>query len=272
MKSNPRTTRTAEQHDLTRKWSLLKFNKPPFVLPGDELALGKAKVEMVWPTSRDLQQSNEILDSGTRLHCGLIPGPYAGKIYSASIYVIMLNPGFSNLDVFAEENSIEFRQALIKNLSGSEPNLCFDPQFMWTGGFAYWTRKFRTHITQLAKVHTKPVRDVLALLADEVAFLELVPYHSQSFGLGDSLLDNLKSVSLIRSFFNGVIVPRSKKDKCLIIITRKSKFWDPPKNKNIVVYPSKHARGGHLSENSYSGVKIRAQLEKAAKLAWGVPQ
>ena len=56
-----------------------------------------------------------------RLHLALLPMPFAGALETASVVVLMLNPGLNPVDYFAEYEVPEFRKALLSNLQRSEP-------------------------------------------------------------------------------------------------------------------------------------------------------
>ncbi len=50
------------------------------------------------------------------VHLGLVPRPYYADVANASVFLLMLNPGFSPLNYYAEENCADFRAALVGTL------------------------------------------------------------------------------------------------------------------------------------------------------------
>jgi hypothetical protein len=60
-----------------------------------------------------------------KMHFGLTPEPYVGDIRNAKVFILLLNPGFSVLDYYGEENE-ELRISLKNNLyqTFENSNLC----------------------------------------------------------------------------------------------------------------------------------------------------
>jgi len=65
-----------------------------------------------------------------------------------------------------------------------------------------------------------------AFVRSSVAALELVPYHSESFAVPDRVVSELRSVQLIKSYLNEILVPRAVRGEVLIVVTRKERWWD----------------------------------------------
>lgn len=256
-------------HPLLDTWKPMINATPPYILDGDKAALEDPR--RLWNSMDEegFLESESFLTNDkkkkTEFFMNLTPQPFLGKILDASVYLLMLNPGFSSLDLYAEENSEAFRQAHLKQLNGTTPNVHLDPQFHWTGGFRYWTKKLHWQITELSKRYSLDKSSVLSLLANEIAVLDLIPYHSVSFGLTKKKIDQFESARLMNAFFRNYVIPRCKRGECVVIVTRSSRFWDPPKNiENLLIYDGQQARGAYLTESTEGGKAIMAQLEKVA--------
>jgi hypothetical protein len=251
-------------HDLIEGWQTCNLESPPYLFPGDSLEMLKGFTcdyhdfdEYV--TSRDFGQAP------TRLHTGLLPVPYVGNLAGASIYILMLNPGFSPGDYFAEQYNPEFKQAITHNLrqeNGNEtyPFIFLNPRFAWHPGFGYWHKRFRPIIQALAGQRGESYQQAMSQVAQSVACLELLPYHSKSFGAGKLLAKKLPSVEAMRSFVHDVVVPKANDDKATVIVTRSARKWGLPESKNILVYKGVQARSAHLTQQSQEKIKERLGL------------
>ena len=233
--------------------------KPPLVLPGDEAIrpLGDSI------TSDSFSRSEKILTPDKRFLLNLIPQPFAGNILTAKVYVLLLNPGFGLLDIFAEEQSKEFRRELVKALSGNRQLWGLNPKYYWTGGFGWISRKIRTLVETIGQERKWSIPKTLEFFSEHIAILELVPYHSSTFSLAKGTMDQLEFVRLIKNFLHEEIVPRARKGDCTIIVTRKSKDWElRTETNNVVIYQPSEARAAHLSMNTRGGKAILSQLRK----------
>jgi len=157
---------------------------------------------------------------------------------------------------FAEANP-HFRKALVKNLyqrnlNKDFPFMSLNPQFAWHSD--YWTRRFQKILEKLIEKKNITYREALSVIANKVACLQYVPYHSKS-GLPRGL-PTLASTEKVRQHVHKVILPRVKKDKALVIVMRKSKEWGLPSHRNIIKYKGPEARGGLLTD------KARRKIEK----------
>ena len=152
--------------------------------------------------------------------------PWIGGLRRARVFLLSLNPGLGAHDYFGEHRVAEYRKALEANLAqdgpGSFPFL--DPMHAWHGGANYWKRR----LTPIVAAIGGPRAKAMSLCAQSVAVLELVPYHSESFGLGDAQLDRLESVRLIRDFVHSGLLARQARGECLVIALRSANRWKIP--------------------------------------------
>jgi len=257
-----------ETHQLVDKWKSCSIESPPFIFPGDEVLLDGSLRKRVsfFSTFQDYIGSKTFgLPTDQTLHLGLLPVPYVGNLQRASVFILMLNPGFSPGDYYAEQYSAEYREVLERNLrqeNGSDryPFFALDPRFAWHPGFQYWHRRLQGLARALALKDDIDYQDALAVLAKHIACLEYVPYHSKSFGLPTSVQTKLASVRSMTEYVHEYLVPRARIGQATIIVTRSSKAWGMPQHENIVVYEGGETRFASLSLNSRGGSAIAATL------------
>jgi hypothetical protein len=256
--------RRPDIHDLLAAWRRFAASAPPFVLEADEV-LVQPSVAKRWTAMhagwREFTANPGFGASDRRLHLALLPMPFAGPLETASVVVLMLNPGLSPVDYFAEYEVPEFRNTLLSNLQRSAAcpehlNPFLNPQFAWHSGFGYWHGKFRELIANHAAAHGRSLAESLRVFSREIAFLELYPYHSESFGLPRSIRSRLVSARLACSYAHEVLLPRALSGETLLLVTRQAKEWDIGASRNVIVYSSGEARGAHLTPRSRGGEAI----------------
>ncbi len=198
----------------------------------------------------------------SELHLRLVPQPYAGDLRKAEIFVLLLNPGLGYTDYWGESRMESFRIRLVRNLrqelEGVEfPFLWLDPEICWHGGFVWWEKKLRDVISFVAEKQFKGrYIDALRDMSTKIASLELLPYHSFSFG-AHKLIEELPSIKLMKEFVHGSLVSGAQAKKKTLIVTRQRNAWDlPSRVENIIIYTGGHTRGASLSTNSDGGKAI----------------
>jgi hypothetical protein len=253
-------------NELINFWQACKLAAPPFAHPDDLPILRQryGRLIDVEPVNFDTFIAGPRFGdfNDHRLHLSLLPVPYEGDLSRAEIVILLLNPGFSYADYWAETNRPEFRQRLKDNLrqsfGGVEfPFLGLDPQFCWHGGFVWWEKKLRGVITEIASKRFKGrYFEALRDLSKKLACVELVPYHSPSFS-AHALINYLPSVKMVQTFVRKSLVPDANEDKRTLIVTRQAKAWGlPPSTKKLVIYMGGETRGASLSPNSRGGKAI----------------
>lgn len=250
-------------HKLVSGWRNCNLESRPYLFPDDVPHMTSGNFKIFNSFNEYIISKEFGLSSETKLHTGLLPVPYVGNLEKASIIVLMLNPVLSAGDYFAEQQP-EFRNAQIQNLrqenvSIEYPFVFLNPQFAWHPGFGYWHKKFGAVIEELADQSGTTYQEAMSILAKSLACLELLPYHSKSFGSG-SLLKVLPSVKVIQSFVHEVLIPKAKDGKVIIIATRGVKNWQLPKHKSIITYEGGETRSAHLSPSSRGGKAIANHL------------
>ena len=201
-------------------------------------------------------ESNEIF----KFHPSLYPVPYCGDLRNAKIFILSLNPGF-DCDYYHEDDE-KFKSALKSNLAqkfDTEYQLCYlNPEFCWTGSGRYWLKKFSSLIQYMLKNKmTESYTEALKLLSQNIALLEIVPYHSKSFHF--SKYESLASVQVMINFINEIIADKSKK---LIILRKGNELIETKKlitvtsedeKSHVCVYRHSECQSASLSENSKGG-------------------
>ena len=255
-------------HRLLDAWKSVAHSRAPFILKGDGAALGSEGI--LWNSLDEsaFLDSDQFLRKSDQFFMGLVPQPYLGRVLNASVYILMLNPGFSSLDLYAESNEKAFKSALLEQLDGTRPNLYMDPRFHWTGGFQYWTGKLSRHVDKLGEIFARKPSNVLSFIADEVAILELVPYHSARCPLSPGSMRRLESVRLMREFFAEYVLPRCANDECSVVVSRGAGVWKASPAKNVLVYSPQQARAAHFGLQSEGGRVILNRLVRSAEAYW----
>lgn len=202
----------------------------------------------------------------TCLHLGLIPQPFVGNVLRASIYILLLNPGLSPDDYYGEYQVPAYRRALLANLKQrwrgeTMPFIFLDPRYSWHAGFAWWHGKFVRVIEKLAASRGVSFASARRILANRLASIELIPYHSAKFSNRGHLIKRLHSAALARDFVRRVVVPRVEQGKAIAVVARQASAWDLPHLSGVINYTGAEARGAHLTTASRGGTAILRQLD-----------
>ncbi len=255
---------------LIQEWAEWASDRPPFILRADEEVLLSARsLASIAPTYikwEDVYSQSEHGRPGDRkLQLGVLPHPFCGDVLNAEVYILMLNPGYESHDYFAELEVSAYREAALKNLRqefdhDAYPFYLLNPEFAWSGGYAWWHKKFASIIDEISKKTGMSYADVRRHLSQKIASIELVPYHSTSFYDPASWTKKLESAKLARKFVNEYVLPKVQKDEAILIVTRQVREWNLPEHNNITAYSNGEARGAHLSPASRGGRAIIERL------------
>jgi hypothetical protein len=252
-------------NELIQFWQKFKLERPPFAHPDDLPILRRNGRCLLVDDPHDFDSyvaSSRFGPEDNRFHLSLLPVPYVGDIKNAEIIISLLNPGFESSDYWAEFKVPQFRNALERNLcqdlNGVEfPFMYLDPQFCWHGGYLWWEGKLRSVIQEIARHRFKGIYlDAMRSLSSKLACVELIPYHSSSFG-DHKLIDQLPSVQMVRRCVSQSLIADADAGKRTLIVTRQAKAWGVhPTMSNVIVYEGGHTRGAHLTPNSDGGQAI----------------
>ena len=169
-------------------------NRSPYILPSD--------CEAVCSFNAASKQEYQI-----RLE--VLPQPYAGNIKTAQVYVLNLNPGFEEKDIYWQNNLKSFKLANFNSLHGNckEGFYFLDSRFKQTGAYRWWGQILK----QVIKVWGEK------RVIKELMCVEFFPYHSLKY---KQMEKNIFSQGY--SFY---LVKQAIKTKKSIIIMRREDLW-----------------------------------------------
>ena len=233
---------------LTEFWNKLSLDNPHYVHPMDDLDEKRVHDPLLssFQDYVDAFGKNEF--NPTNYLTGLLPQPYLGNLQTADIFILMLNPGFHPIDLYAQEKHLSYREAIVSTLRQKcTSHMFLDPKWSWTAGFQWWEKKLRQTVKLIARDHFE-ANYALALdnVAKRIASIELVAYPSRSFA-GKT---DLSSCDVARQFVR--TLPSSK----TIIVSRRVKDWDIPERKNTISYNAGQSRNASFGPNSPGGKAI----------------
>jgi hypothetical protein len=248
-------------------WRKFRAKKPPYVHPldldwfekHDPTSLQTSKLTF----SRYIR-SKSFGGNENDFHLALMPVPYEGDLARADIFILLINPGFSHIDYFAEFSHptiLRFRRrAIAQKLDNvTYPFYPLDPRLCWTGGFRWWEGKLKNIAKTIAAKKGISYQNALRLLARRVAAIELIPYRSRR-APGNRKMAELPSRRMALKYVRGELASRASKGEALIIVTRRARDWAVRRGKNVIVFTGVDARGAHLSPKTRAGKRILAYL------------
>jgi len=254
---------------LVKFWSECDLRRAPYVHPRD-LSVIRSKFSQLFDfevrTPQQFVSSARFGNSlDNRFHLALMPVPYVGRLATADIFILLLNPSVS-ASSYLEEADAEHREALKRNLRQvfAKRAMAFkslDPEFCWTGGFRWWEGKLRSVISARAVETQTNYLSALKELSARLACVELVPYRSGSFN-GGKLIGKLPSSVEALKYVDSVLKPRARAGEIKIIVTRKVEEWGLRRGRNVVLYEGGQTRGASLGPHTPGGRAILAQLRK----------
>lgn len=259
-------------HELLQAWAEWMPTAAPYVLPGDGPTLSDPEIAARWTIScagwDEYISAPEFGKPGnTRLHLGLVPVPFAGDLATATVVILLQNPGLSPHDYFGEYMVPKYRDASIGSLHqqfrGSTHKFIYlDPQFAWHSGFTWWHGKLRGIIQVLSTEWGVSFSAARRDVANRLAVLELVPYHSADARPAMRFARQLTSVRLALAYLQDVLVPRARAGDLALIVTRQVAMWQLGQNSGAVLYTGNEARAAHLTPASAGGQRILQHLRE----------
>ena len=204
----------------------------PYMLEADANWL-ESYSTVTYHSWKEAQQSPDFSSAsrtGHRPHLGLLPGPFAGDMLNASIYVLMTNPGLAR-DDYLEYKSPALRGALIatlkqERLDGALPFWCLDRQFDWTDAFRYWDRKLCLTIRELARWRGIDEPEARTELGNKLAVIQRFPYHSKNGPNDSKRLNSWPSARLAGEFVRDTVVKRVRANQAIVVVMRRVKSWN----------------------------------------------
>lgn len=146
---------------MTNPWMNLR-SEPPYVLEIDE---------------REIRNYDSKQRSDARLALDSVPEPYIGNPETATLVLLLLNPGHDEKDTEAHSNE-QFKKTLFRNLRSEPQDYPFyplNPAFKDTPSAKWWVPRLRD-LTQGTGLTS-------AELSKRLLVIEWFPYHSRSSGL-----------------------------------------------------------------------------------------
>ena len=235
------------QHRLIKGWRKCP-RRPPYLFPGDKHVL-----------------KGQNSKGRKRLDFNVVPTPYLGNLAKADIYILMYNPGLKRHDYLPNKKLRKARFNTLQQKFNRHdfPFRSLDPEHE---GSDYWKKKFRKIIEAIERKYENDHDEAARYLADSVACLELLPYHSCS----RPSLRQLKDLPSVQAMLDFVcfanLIERAKRGKALVIVVRGKKYWEKALDleghwENVVVYnPKSQARGASFGLNSPGGKAIARYL------------
>ena len=220
-------------------------------------------------------------DPNKEIKVELLPQPICGNIRNAKIIICSLNPGLGVGDEDIEDKSKAFvkglpylRNDILEQLNQDNPK----NNFFWitdkakgTSGYKYWVGKFNQKDEAASLIKNicdkyskkgivKKEEDIITMLSESLATVELIPYHSvkMTYDMQRELLE-CPSVKMLKEFMISEIIPSLDKNNQLLCMMRSFESWEitPDKygtNKNIIFNPN--PRNPSLNVTKDFGQKI----------------
>jgi hypothetical protein len=237
--------------DLAAFWKRLDLSRPPYIHPDDRPFFAQHRPRDLNHPPLDALSYERDSEAKHKnfTHLSLLPVPYLGDLQRANIFVLMLNPGFTDADYVEEANPdvVAALQASLRQEFAADgyPFWYLDPRFHRHPGHVYWRSR---------------LNDVGAhkLLSHRVAVIQRFPYHSVKFG-HSSIAKNLPSSLAATRFVRSIILPRVKRQEALLIVARAATafgFSACDEAANLIVYGHSESHGGWLTSNSRGGAAI----------------
>ena len=187
----------------------------------------------------------------TSIHTYLLPQPFVGDIENAKIIICSLNPGYSDEDCYIEDEKSAkekgykyYGKELLNQLNPNAENKTLfwlteeksDEVKNLSGGAKWWRGKLDQNdqtvslVAQIAKYFNFDKETVFKWLSENMAAIELFPYHSKKFS--KSLLNKCKSSEIIKEYVRQVLISEANDGKRLVCFTRSLKDWGVDKLEN----------------------------------------
>jgi hypothetical protein len=251
-------------NSLVRFWDKCSLTRPPYIHP-DDLEIVRSRPHQFDRVVRSPKQFIESDSFGEfkdrSFHLSLLPVPFLGRLDTAKIVILLLNPGLGLSDYVTDSDKKHARwskKVIRQQLDGAEyPFISLNPEFSWTGGFQWWEKKLREVLRVIAKKEFDGrYLDALKFLSKRLACVELVPYHSQRFG-GSSLVDRMPSAQAALHYVKHTLVPKAREGRIKLIATRQIARWSLPKNcRHIIRYEGSLTRGAPLGPRTLGGAAM----------------
>ena len=192
-------------------------------------------------------QLDRMYRSQGKLDLTLLPAPYGGNLRNADVVILFLNPGLSIVDHYAEgwhKAYVRAHWRAIRQEPSDNIFLWLNTQFCWHGGFQYWEGKLRRTVEVIAsKKYERSYQEALKSVAQRLAVVQLLPYHSQNFS-SHKLITQLPSCDAAKKYARGELAPAAKRKEKTIIVLRRADDWGLERSANVAIYDTGHRAAG----------------------------
>ena len=201
-------------------------------------------------------------------HLSLLPSPFHGDLNRADIFILLMNPGFSASDYYADQDP-SFRSHTIANLrqrgiNPKFPYFSLNPEFVWSGAFQWIESRMRPILHAIQEKHCCSYYDALSTLSRRLAVVELFPYHSANGrAIPSGVWKELPSVKQAKTFVSEELLKPGS--NYLVVLARSHEKWDLPKRRISNLVECAKGRGitfnpKLIGEKASAGKAILAKL------------
>ena len=115
-----------------------------------------------------------------------------------------------------------------ERVGGVLPFLFLDRQFDWHDGFRYWNINvgLAKTIQEMAERQCITEAEARIEVGNQLAVIQLFPYHSANAPNGTERLKNLPSVKKVGRFVQETVTERVREGQAIAIVIRRVKVWD----------------------------------------------
>ncbi len=167
-----------------------------------------------------ISKFNERVKDEYKIHSSIFSAPFMGNVESATVIILMLNPGYDKDEDVDGTNYYKkyenwWMQQIQHILPYPElPLFCLEKEYITNS--SYWEEKLQP-VIEIAGRKT---------VAKNIAKIQYFPYHSRKFkALHKSLLKEENINYLPTQEYNFQLVRNAMKRDAMIVIPRSSKYW-----------------------------------------------
>jgi hypothetical protein len=158
-----------------------------------------------------------------RVEQGMLPEPYQGHINNAKVVFLMLNPCFDETDKKFYANKEYYNEVIDtinQDLNKEYPFSILHPKWSLSPASAYWRRQMGKYAEAISAITGTSFEDGMKVVANNVATIELFPYHSKNWMSTKSLMQ-IQSAKYSRYLAKKAITEQGK----IVVCTRAIREW-----------------------------------------------
>jgi len=158
-----------------------------------------------------------------RVEKGMLPEPYQGHIENAKLIFLMLNPCFDETDKIFYANKEYYNDVIDtinQNLDKEYPFSILHPKWALSPASRYWRTQLGKYAEAISSIKKVSFEDGMKIVANNVATIELFPYHSKNWTSSKNLM-HIKSVQYSRYLAKKAILNTDK----IVVCTRAIREW-----------------------------------------------